>query len=107
MAARTLIHLPVAAQPGVPFLIRVILGHPMETGFRPDELGKLVPRNIVTRFECHWQQALVFSADLYPAIAANPYLGFWLKVDAPGTLVFEWWGDNGFVHRETRQLALA
>jgi sulfur-oxidizing protein SoxZ len=48
--------------------------------------------------------ALVIAVDLYPAIAANPYLAFWLRADGPGTLSFEWSGDWGFQHRETRAI---
>lgn len=101
---RTLIHGTEALQRGVPGEIRVTLGHPMESGQRTDGDGKLVPRNICTRFECRLDGALVFAADLYPAVAANPMLAFWLRADGPGTLDFEWTGDQGFQHRETRAI---
>lgn len=101
---RTLIHGTESLQRGVPGEIRTTLAHPMESGQRADGQGALVPRNLCTRFECRLDGALVFAADLYPAIAANPYLAFWLRADAPGTLVFEWWGDFGFHHRETRAI---
>ena len=51
--------------------------------------------------------ALVFGADLYPAIAANPYIAFPLRATQAGELVFLWTGDNGFRHQETRRLDLA
>ena len=101
---RSLIHLPDAMVLGVAFEVRATLGHPMETGFRPDAVGQLLPRNIVTRFECRLDEAMVCSVDLYPAIAANPYIAFWVRADAPGTLHFEWLGDDGFAHRETRAI---
>ena len=101
---RTLIHGPEALRRGVPGEIRITLGHPMEIGLRPDGAGNVVPRRLVTRFECRLDGALVFAADLYPAIAANPYLAFWLRADGPGLLSFEWWGDWGFEHRETRAI---
>ena len=46
----------------------------------------------------------VFTKPFDPAIAANPYLAFWLRADGPGTLSFEWSGDWGFQHRETRAI---
>ena len=69
---RTLIHLPDGWRKGVPFEVRTTLGHPMENGRRPDGFGNVVPRSLVTRFECRLDAALVCSVDLYPAIAANP-----------------------------------
>ena len=104
---RTLIHGLDRLQRGVPGEIRVTLGHPMENGLRPDGAGNVVPRRLVTRFECRLDGALVFGADLYPAIAANPYLAFWLRADGPGNLSFEWLGDWGFAHRETHAIAPA
>ena len=99
---RTLIHLPDGLRKGVAFEVRATLGHAMENGLRPDGFGNVVPRSLVTRFECRLDDAMVCSVDLYPAIAANPYIAFWVRADAPGSLRFEWLGDNGFQHRETR-----
>ena len=101
---RTLIHGTDKLQRGVPGELRVTLGHPMENGLRHDGYGKVVPRSIATRFECRLDGVLVAGLDLYPAIAANPYLAFWVRADGPGTLSFEWWGDWGFHHRETRAI---
>ena len=101
---RTLIHGTDALQRGVPGELRVTLAHPMENGLRPDGLGNVVPRALVTRFECRLDDRLVFAADLYPAIAANPHLAFWVRADGPGMLSFEWLGDWGFRHRETRAI---
>ena len=101
---RSLITLPAAPRKGVPFEVRALLGHPMENGLRPDGFGNVVPRSLVTSFECTLDGVQVCHITLYPAIAANPYLAFWVRADGPGTLRFEWLGDNGFAHRETRAL---
>lgn len=101
---RTLIDLPAAPRRGEPFLVRATIAHPMEHGLRSDGYGNVVPRSIVTRFECRVDQLPAVAAELYPAVAANPYFSFWLRVDGPATLSFEWTGDNGFSHRETRTL---
>ena len=82
---RTLIHGTDKLQRGVPGELRVTLGHPMENGLRHDGYGKVVPRSIATRFECRLDGVLVASIDLYPAIAANPNLAFWVRADGPGT----------------------
>lgn len=104
---RALIHLPVAIERGSVFEIRTTLAHPMETGHRRDGAGVLLPRDVVTRFECRLDGALVFAADLHPAVAANPYLAFTLRAERPGELSFRWEGDRGFRHQETRRLAFA
>ena len=61
-------------QPGEDIEIRATIAHVMETGLRSDDEGKVVPRDIVTRFECRLDGALVFAADMFPAVAANPYV---------------------------------
>ena len=83
----------------------------METGYRPGADGQVLPRNIVRRFSCHFSDGmvneLVISADLYPAIAANPYLAFYTVATGNGTLNFTWEGDNGFTQTETIALKVA
>ena len=105
--ARTLINVPTNAKRGNVIEIRALLQHPMETGYRPDLNGKLLARDIVRRFACSWSDGAsvepVFSAELYPAIAANPYFSFYF-VAASGTLTFTWEGDNGFAQTETAAL---
>jgi sulfur-oxidizing protein SoxZ len=107
VSTRALIHLPPQITRGSVIEIRTTLGHAMETGHRRDSDGRLLPRDIATRFECRLNGALVFGADLYPAIAANPYIAFPLRTTQAGELVFLWTGDNGFRHQETRRLDVA
>jgi sulfur-oxidizing protein SoxZ len=105
-AARTLIHVP-AARRGDVIEVRATIGHPMETGHRPDAEGRLLPRDILTRFECRLDGVLVCAVDLHPAVAANPYLAFALRAEKGGTLDFVWEGDRGFRHRESAALTVA
>ena len=98
--ARTLITAPASAKRGEVIEIRTLIAHPMESGFRTDPEGRLLPRDIVRRFTCRYDHELVFSADLYSAVAANPYLTFHTVATVSGTLVFTWEGDNGFVQTE-------
>ncbi|KQP19902.1 thiosulfate oxidation carrier complex protein SoxZ [Pseudorhodoferax sp. Leaf265] len=99
--ARTLIHVPPSVRRGEPFEVRTTIAHPMETGYRPDENGRVLPRDIVTRLQCTLDGALVFSADLYPAIAANPYMAFQVRAERSGELRITWEGDKGFSQTET------
>ena len=103
--ARTLINMPSSAKRGDVVEIRTLIAHPMETGWRPDADGKLLPRNLIRRLSCTFDdgtgKSLVFSADLFPAVAANPYFAFYMAATSSGTLSFVWEGDNGFSQTET------
>ncbi len=103
---RALVNLPDSAPRGTVIEIRAMLQHPMETGHRRDAGGALVPRDIVTRLECRLDGALVFAADLHPAMAANPFIAFPLRAERSGTLVLAWTGDRGFRHEERRTLVV-
>jgi len=39
----------------------------------------------------------VFTANMDPAIAANPYMQFYAKVDESGTFKFTWTDDDGTI----------
>ena len=99
--ARAFINLPASVRRGEVIEIRTLVNHPMETGYRPGADGKRLPRDILQRFSCRYDGELVFAADLYPAISANPYLAFHTVATATGTLEFRWEGDNGFAQTET------
>ena len=94
--ARPLINVPPKAKRGQVIEIKTLISHIMETGFRHDNVGKPIPRNIITAFVCRYNGEEIFRADLYPAIAANPFLSFHTVATESGTIAFEWTGDNGF-----------
>ncbi len=98
--ARTLINLPKTATRGETIEIRTLIAHPMETGFRPGAEGRLLPRDIIRRFSCRYDNELVFSAELFSAVAANPFIAFTTVATASGTLTFTWEGYKGFVQTE-------
>jgi sulfur-oxidizing protein SoxZ len=105
--ARVLITLPPSARKGEVVEVRALIAHVMESGFRPGADGRVVPRDIVRKFACRYNGETVFSAELSPAIAANPYLAFHVLANESGTLEFEWSGDNGFSQVERRELRVA
>ena len=98
--ARALLTVPKTVRRGEVFEIRALIGHPMESGFRAGPEGKVQPRDIIQRFNCRYNGEQVFSAELYSAISANPYLVFHTLATESGTLEFEWQGDNGFAQTE-------
>lgn len=104
--ARVILQVPATARRGEVIELRALIQHPMETGFRPGSSGEVLPRDIIRRFACAWDGEVVFSAELHPAIAANPYLAFTTIAAESGTLTFTWTGDNGFAQTETRQITV-
>ena len=89
------ITLPATVPRGQPFEVRVLIRHPMETGYRMDDLGKSVPRNVIRTFACRYNGDAVFSALLSSGIAANPYLRFFVTARESGQLTIEWLDDGG------------
>ena len=66
MAARTLINVPPKAKRGEVIEIKTLISHIMETGFRHDNVGKPIPRDIITSFVCTYNGEEIFDAALYP-----------------------------------------
>jgi sulfur-oxidizing protein SoxZ len=97
MAEKTRLRVPTEAKKGEIIQIKTLTSHPMETGLRKDETGKVIPREIIKSFVCEFNGKPVFSANLEPAIAANPYFEFTARMEESGTFSFAWTEDNGTV----------
>lgn len=107
MAEKPRIRLPKQAKKGEIIQIRTLVSHVMESGLRKDRNGNLVPRKIISRFTCTFNGRPVFSCDLEPAIAANPYLQFPVKVEESGTFRFAWTDDDGAVVTAAETIVVA
>jgi sulfur-oxidizing protein SoxZ len=104
--ARALINVPAKAKKGEIMAIKTLISHDMETGYRIDNVGRNIPRDIITLFVCSYNGLEVFRAELFPAIAANPFLSFPLMATESGTIAFKWTGDNGFSQSESVQITV-
>jgi sulfur-oxidizing protein SoxZ len=94
--AAALINVPPKAKRGDIIEIKTLMSHIMETGYRRTATGDIVPRDIITSFTCRYNGTEIFRAELFPAIAANPFIAFFTIAAESGTFDFEWIGDNGF-----------
>lgn len=94
-ASKPRVRLPEQAQAGEIIEIKALITHVMETGNRKDSEGKPIPRNIIHTFTAHYDDVLIFKAELGSGISANPYLSFFLKVPGPGELRVTWLDDDG------------
>ncbi|MCP4616040.1 MAG: thiosulfate oxidation carrier complex protein SoxZ [Bradyrhizobium sp.] len=91
-----LINVPAKAKRGDVIEIKTLMSHIMETGYRHTASGESVSRDIITSFICRFNGNEIFRADLFPAIAANPFFSFFTMVTESGKFDFEWLGDQGF-----------
>jgi len=101
-----LINVPPKAKRGDIIEIKTLMSHIMETGYRHTADGAVVPRDIITSFACRYNGSEIFRAELFPAIAANPFLSFFTIATENGTLDFEWTGDNGFSATATAKITV-
>ena len=89
--------MPASAKRGEIVEIFALAIHPMESGFRLDNLGKTIPRHIIESFTCAYNGKEIFGATLHPAVTANPYFAFHVIASESGEFVFTWRDDKGNV----------
>lgn len=92
---RALINVPKTAKRGDVIEIKTLISHIMETGYRIGVTGQPIPRDIIDDFVCLYNGEEIFRAQLYPAIAANPYISFFTTATDSGTMTFTWTDQHG------------
>ena len=106
MTARALINVPAKAKKGDIIAIKTLISHEMETGYRHDNVGKPIPRDIIKEFVCTYNGEEIFRAELFQAIAANPFLSFFTVATESGKIEFTWTGDNDFSAHESATITV-
>ena len=99
--AEARILLPERVRRGELVEVRIVIQHPMETGFRHDAFGSRIPRNAIHSLACRYNGVEVFRATLGTGIAPNPYLRFFTRAVESGELEF-WWLDDDEVEATAR-----
>ena len=100
------VKVPSKASAGEVVVIKTLISHPMESGQRKDKNGNPIPRQIINKFTATYNGETVFSANIEPAVSANPYIEFSMKVPETGTLAFEWVDDDGSVYTEEKKITV-
>ncbi|NIA69731.1 thiosulfate oxidation carrier complex protein SoxZ [Pelagibius litoralis] len=95
---------PKKADKGEVIAIKTLISHKMESGQRKDKKGDLIPRQIINRFTAKFNGESVFEVDIEPAISANPYLQFNMRVEEAGEFEFIWEDDDGSVYTKKQKL---
>ena len=75
--------------------VRLLVQHPMDTGYLQDLLGKLVPRNVIRSLTCTLGQQEVFRAEPSSGISANPLFEFFVRAEQTAEMHVEWIDDRG------------
>ncbi len=107
MAARALIHVPKTAKKGEVIELRAMIAHRMETGYRQGVNGEMIPRDIINRLICTYDGEEIFSAELFPAMSANPFVSFHTVAVQSGTIAFTWIDDAGVKQVATAEIAVS
>jgi sulfur-oxidizing protein SoxZ len=106
MTFPTRIVMPASAKKGEIIEIKTLVQHVMEPGYRRDNMGKAIPRDIIASLTVAYDGVEIFKADLQPGTAANPYIAFSTVATATGDLVFTWVDLTGKTTTEKRKLTV-
>lgn len=98
--SRALVNIPKSIKKGEPFEVKIIISHPMETGYRVDDVGKPIARHIIRDFLCTYLGDEAIRVEMFPAISANPYFSFFVMAEQSGPLILAWTDDRGEGGRE-------
>jgi sulfur-oxidizing protein SoxZ len=93
MTARIL--LPPNPKAGVKMDIRILIQHPMETGFRYEISGAAVPKNVIKAFSLDLDGLILVSGELGTGTSANPFLQFSVILPHSGFIQLKWLDDEG------------
>lgn len=104
MSLPTRIVLPATARKGDVIEIKTLIQHVMEPGYRRDNEGRAIPRDIIATLVVTYDGATIFRADLQPGTSANPYIAFSTIATTTGELVFTWTDQAGQSTTEKRML---
>jgi len=74
--------------------VRVLMGHPMETGQRKGPDGKIVPMHFIQNVEVKLNGKTVIEGQISQAVSRNPVFSFRVKGAKAGDKVEISWLDN-------------
>jgi len=103
-SAKPRVKVPKTAAKDEVVTIKTLISHNMESGQRKDKDGKIIPQKIINKFSADFNGTRVFEVDLEPAISANPYFEFSMKVPESGTITFTWVDDDGTTYTEEKTI---
>lgn len=101
------VRMPATAKAGEVIEVKTLISHEMESGQRKDSAGNTIPRKIIKQFKATFNGQEILSADWYPAVSANPYQSFFVRVPESGTFEFVWIDDDGSVYKSEHKVTVS
>ena len=84
-----------AKRPSQMTTVRLLIRHPMETGFRFEVNGSAVTKNVIHTLTALFDGKPVFKATLGSGVSADPFLEFQVRTPQSGELLLQWQDDAG------------
>ena len=88
---------PPLVRAGEEFQVRLLIQHPMETGFRRDVDGNVLETNLLETLSLDFEGQPVFNALTMNALTANPFLTFVVVIKQSGKFNAHWRDMKGNV----------
>ena len=96
---------PSSAARGEVVKIQTKLHHPMESGWRTRQDGTKAPKALAGTMSCTFNDQEVFRAEMDSGTASDPYLAFYLRIEASGLIRIRWTGQEGQVFEAEAPIA--
>lgn len=74
--------------------VKVLMSHEMETGFRKDTSGAVVPAWFIAEVVAKLNDKVVMQAQWGPSVSKNPFLAFKIKGGQKGDKIVVSWTDS-------------
>lgn len=101
------VRMPATAKAGEIVEVKTLISHPMESGQRKDSSGKVVPQHIINKFTATFNGKEIMSVDWHPAISANPYQSFYVRVPESGLFEFTWFDEDGTTYKAEQKVSVS
>lgn len=89
------LQLPNLVKTGDVVKARLLVAHPMETGYLQDLSGKTIARNVIRELSCDYAGRQVFRVEPSSGISGNPLFEFFFRAQTSGELLIRWIDDAG------------
>ena len=87
--------MPSQVRTGEVFKLRLLVQHPMETGYLLDVNNQRISRNVINDMRCTYLGQEVFRIEPSSGLSANPYVEFFLRATQTGEIAIDWVDDRG------------
>ena len=87
--------MPSQARAGEVIKLRLLVQHPMETGYLLDLNNRRIARNVINDLRCTYLGQEVFRIEPSSGLSANPYIEFFLRATQTGEIAIDWVDDRG------------